>query len=87
MNDNVIKICMGSSCFARGNKENLETIKGFLKEHNIEAEVILTGNLCSEKCNTGPNLYFNNILFQNVDQTQIDIMLNQVLTECGNVHS
>ncbi len=86
MKENVIKICMGSSCFARGNKENLEIIKGFLKKNRIEAEVILTGNLCAEKCNTGPNLYFNNRLFQNVDNSQIDRLLSEVLLECSDVH-
>lgn len=34
-----ITICLGSSCFSRGNKSVLEIVKTFLKEHNLESEV------------------------------------------------
>ena len=32
-----IVICMGSSCFARGNEENLRVIEDFLKSNNLQA--------------------------------------------------
>ena len=35
-----IKICMGSACFAKGNQENLEYIKEFIKERNIIPDVV-----------------------------------------------
>ena len=35
----VIKVCMGSSCFARGNAKNLQLIQNFLEQNEIEAEV------------------------------------------------
>ena len=38
---NEIKICMGSSCFARGNNENLEIIETFIKENNLEAKMYI----------------------------------------------
>lgn len=79
MQENILKICMGSSCFARGNKENLETIKQFLKENRIEAEVILTGNLCEGTCNTGPNLFFNDVLYQNIEPNKINTLLKDIL--------
>ncbi len=85
MQENVLKICMGSSCFARGNKENLETIKQFLKENSIEAKVILTGNLCEGKCNTGPNLFFNDVLYQNVGSKKMNTLLRDILTGCSIV--
>lgn len=42
----VIKVCMGSSCFARGNAKNLQLIQNFLEQNEIEAEVELTGLRC-----------------------------------------
>ncbi len=51
-----IKICMGSSCFSRGNRLTLQVIQSYLKEHHLESEVILKGNHCFEDCNDGPLL-------------------------------
>ena len=50
-----ITVCMGSSCFARGNQQNLETIENFIKENGLEAEIELSGSRCEGKCVTGPN--------------------------------
>ena len=51
-----IKICMGSSCFSRGNRLTLQVIQLYLKEHHLENEVILKGNHCFGDCNDGPLL-------------------------------
>lgn len=32
----VIEICMGSSCFARGNKNNLKIIEAYLEKNRID---------------------------------------------------
>ena len=34
-----IKVCMGSSCFARGNAANLDFIENFVKEHGLDAKI------------------------------------------------
>ena len=39
-----IVICMGSSCFARGNEENLRVIEDFLKSNHLEADVLIFGH-------------------------------------------
>ena len=39
-----IVICLGSSCFSRGNKDVLEVVKRFLKEHQLTAEVFFHDN-------------------------------------------
>ena len=36
---NEIKVCMGSACFAKGNQENLEFIKQYIEDNNLEATV------------------------------------------------
>ena len=38
-----IKICMGSACFAKGNQENLEYIKEYIKENDMEADISIIG--------------------------------------------
>ena len=37
-----ITVCMGSSCFARGNDQNLEFIEKYIKEKGLEAEIELS---------------------------------------------
>ena len=55
-----IKVCMGSACFAKGNQENLEFIKEFIKENNLDSKVQIIGALCENKCNIGPRVIINN---------------------------
>ncbi len=55
-NKSEITICLGSSCFSRGNKEVLQIIKTFIAEHKLEAEVFFHGDLCGGRCDEGPVL-------------------------------
>lgn len=51
-----VTICMGSSCFARGNARNLELIENYLDEHGLTGAVDLCGSRCEGHCRKGPNL-------------------------------
>jgi NADH:ubiquinone oxidoreductase subunit E len=51
-----IVICLGSSCFARGNREQLLLIERYLAEHGLTDTVVLSGSRCEEQCSTGPNI-------------------------------
>ena len=70
-----IQICMGSSCFARGNNQNLQLISKYLKDNNLEAEIELSGLRCCDLCSKGPNLTIEGGEYNNVDSgTLIDIL-------------
>ena len=71
-----ITVCMGSSCFARGNQQNLETIDNFIKENGLEAEIELSGSRCEGKCVTGPNIIINGVEYTEVDETKLNEILN-----------
>jgi len=66
-----IKICMGSSCFSRGNKETLQMIQRYLKEHQLERDVILKGNHCFSECSTGPVLKIGPKVYEQVNQENV----------------
>jgi NADH:ubiquinone oxidoreductase subunit E len=51
-----IVVCLGSSCFARGNSENLALINSHVQSHGLKAMVRMTGKLCQDECMQGPNL-------------------------------
>ena len=52
-------VCLGSSCFARGNAQNLAAIELHLASRGLETSVHLTGCLCQDECKLGPNLVLN----------------------------
>ncbi|MDD5363634.1 MAG: (2Fe-2S) ferredoxin domain-containing protein [Ignavibacteria bacterium] len=68
---NEIVICLGSSCYTRGNRKNLETIKRFLKENGLKGKCAFTGKLCSENCGNGPVLEINGEKFTKVKPEEL----------------
>ena len=77
-----INICMGSSCFARGNEQNLAIIEQYLNEHNLvdDVDVELGCSICKEQCSKGPNIVFNGKLYNNVDASLILKLLKENLS-------
>lgn len=56
-----IKVCMGSSCFSRGNNKTVEVIEKFIEENKdkIPIEIELYGTLCMNECAKGPVVIIN----------------------------
>lgn len=72
-----IVVCMGSSCFARGNQQNLAFIEEYIKEHGIDAEIDLEGTRCENKCALGPNIYVNGVEYNQVDEEKLKEILEK----------
>ena len=70
-----IKVCMGSACFAKGNQENLEFIKQYIEENNLESVVTITGSLCEGKCDIGPRIIVNDKEYTNVTTEDLEKIL------------
>ncbi|MEN8229028.1 MAG: (2Fe-2S) ferredoxin domain-containing protein [Bacteroidota bacterium] len=66
-----IRICLGSSCFSRGNKQTLQIIQQYIKEHQLENEVILKGNHCFSDCNAGPILKIDQNIYEKVTREKV----------------
>ncbi len=64
-----IEICIGSSCFSRGNAKNVEFVEKYLELHGLkdEVDVQLGGSLCTGKCPEGPIVKVNDKVYTNVD--------------------
>jgi NADH:ubiquinone oxidoreductase subunit E len=73
---------MGSSCFVRGNKENLKIIQAFLNEHKLKAEITVDGVLCKNNCNHGPNVCIDGEWFTEVNsKSKMRALLEEKLLE------
>lgn len=66
-----ITICMGSSCFSRGNKKTLPAIMDYLRETGRTRRVIFKGSHCLGKCVEGPLLKINDNLFCQVTESNV----------------
>lgn len=75
-----VVICLGSSCFARGNKATLKVIVRFLEEHDLKDKVNFHGGHCFGNCSEGPNISVNGKLYTGVDEYNvIDILTSELL--------
>jgi NADH:ubiquinone oxidoreductase subunit E len=77
--DSVVEIvvCLGSSCFARGNSENLAIINQHVKTHGLNASVRLIGKLCQDQCKQGPNLTIGGEFYHGVTAARLRELLQQ----------
>lgn len=72
-----IKACLGSSCFSRGNKANVEAIKKYLKDNNLEADIYFSGHLCEENCRRGPVISIDEHLYEEVTISRLYKILQE----------
>jgi len=70
---------MGSSCFSRGNSQNAELVRQFIKEHNLENEVKIQGCLCRGLCKHGPSIEINGKIYNQVSSETLEQILMEGL--------
>ncbi len=76
-----MQICLGSSCFARGNKEILKVIKAFVAQHKLESKIDFRGSHCFDKCQNGPNLTIDGKFFHKISADNVEKILKDNLLD------
>lgn len=74
-----ITVCMGSSCFSRGNSSNAEIVQRFIEKYNLASTVQVRGCLCESECKNGPNIRINGKLFSQVAPEGLEDLLKHEL--------
>lgn len=74
-----IVICMGSSCFARGNRKHLLMIEQYLADHGLTESVVLTGSRCEDQCRCGPNIRIDDQLYGEINSERLLEILSRHL--------
>jgi NADH:ubiquinone oxidoreductase subunit E len=74
-------ICLGSSCFSRGNKDVVMFIRDYLKRNHLEDKVIFKGARCMDHCSHGPNLMINDEIIEEVTIVRIEGILEKELAK------
>ncbi len=80
-----IVVCYGTSCFARGNAENLELLNRYAQSGS-NASVRLTGKLCQGECMDGPNLMIGGELHHGVTADRLRELLQHLGGSPGAEH-
>lgn len=70
-------ICMGSSCFSRGNKRTIKTIREYIDRNGLCGRVLVKGHLCEGLCKDGPNVTVDGEVYHGIDTTTIEALLDQ----------
>ena len=72
-------ICMGSSCFSRGNKRNIRLIQDYIDVHGLCGKVKMKGHLCEGLCKDGPNITIDERVFSQVEPDALELFLEDNL--------
>ena len=70
-----ITVCMGSSCFSKGNAAAAEIAGGFVEKHGLADRVAVKGSLCCGACGKGPNLLVNDKLVSQISPQTLEAIL------------
>jgi NADH:ubiquinone oxidoreductase subunit E len=75
---NTMKICMGSSCFVRGNEENLRIAEDFAKANRLDVDIELFGLRCENKCEKGPVIIVNDVEHNGITPEKLEKLLTEM---------
>lgn len=76
-----LHICLGSSCFARGNKKMVHDVQSYVEDKQLQDKILLKGGHCFANCVKGPIVKFHDEIHENVTFTDVVNMLNKKLGE------
>jgi NADH:ubiquinone oxidoreductase subunit E len=74
-----IWICMGSSCYARGNARNAEIVREWIDRQGVAASITFAGTLCEGRCREGPIMRIDDRVFTGVTPSSIEDILDHVI--------
>lgn len=72
-----IRMCMGSSCYSRGNFEFVEVVHRYINKHELADMVDFRGQLCTRNCNEGPVIEIEGRIFPVVNEVMTEKLLDE----------
>jgi len=76
-----MNICLGSSCFSRGNRDVVQFIKEYLKKNHLDDKVVFKGARCLGHCSNGPNLIINGKIIEGVSLDMAEKILAEYISD------
>ncbi len=66
-----VVLCMGSSCFARGNNLSIQILQEYIRDADLSGTINLKGSLCEGACNCGPHITIEGVRYQDLDYNSV----------------
>jgi NADH:ubiquinone oxidoreductase subunit E len=76
-----IILCLGSSCFARGNSALIKKIQHYIDMNGLNDKVSFKGDHCFNNCSEGPNILIGQRLFSGISEDNIVQVLDEGLND------
>ncbi len=73
-----IKVCLGSSCYVRGNDKTLAFLQEYVKQNNKDINIELVGCRCTNLCQDGPNIFIDDKKYSGLNQQEIIRLLEKM---------
>ncbi|MFH1120327.1 MAG: NAD(P)H-dependent oxidoreductase subunit E [Bacteroidota bacterium] len=80
-----IQICLGSSCFSRGNKKLVKVIEQYLDENNLRHLVLFHGSHCFSSCDKGPLMNIDGKEFAQLNEEKVLMILNSFFGQSSSI--
>ena len=80
-----IQICLGSSCFSRGNKWLVKVIDQYLAENNLRHLVHFHGAHCFSSCDKGPLLHIDGKEYDQLTEEKVIALLDRIFGRSGSM--
>ena len=67
----VIKVCLGSSCYIRGNDKILALLENYVSEKGKNINIELSGCRCTNSCQDGPHIFIDNKKYNHLTEAEL----------------
>lgn len=74
-----ISICMGSSCFSRGNNILIQDMMDYVSRNNLRDVVEMVGSRCEKQCLSGPNVSVNGKVYGCINSEKLFLIIDDIL--------
>lgn len=73
-----LQICLGSSCFSRGNKRIVKVVDEYIKTNDLAGKVYFHGSHCFAKCEMGPTMKADGVYYHQLTEESVEGILNKI---------
>lgn len=77
-----VTVCVGSSCYVRGSETLAEALQRLIEQHNLDAQVEITGAFCMERCSMGVSVRVGERAFHGIDARDAETFFCREVLPC-----
>jgi NADH:ubiquinone oxidoreductase subunit E len=76
-----VVVCVGSTCYSKGNKQLLEIIEDYVIRNNLSLQVNIQTHHCFNNCDKAPNIEIDGKIHGNLTEQSVLKLLGSIMNE------